>query len=166
MWTLFLVIVVVALLLIACAFIDMPSWRKRAKENSEPSHIEKVREAAFAVIEASLEAEPQKWGIISKGQNVQWLANPKTEIGIWLGGGPTSLFVITKLAKNNTPAERIISDQDKLVPALHIRSRLYTAAMSIASGKLEKIEEKRLSTMVSAFGHVLERSRNNDQTAA
>jgi hypothetical protein len=165
MWTLFLVIVVVALLLIACAFIDMPSWRKRAKENSEPSHIEKVREAAFAVIEASLEAEPQKWEAVCDPAEVMWVVNRKAKLAIYVGDGMRYLYVLTNCEFSGQQPKRC-THSEKLRPPPQIKARLYGVAMKIIQPSLEKQETEKLAAMVSAFNKASERSRNNDQTAA
>jgi hypothetical protein len=61
MWAFYMVILVVALLLIAASFFDFSKLKQRLSKNKEPDYVAQAKEAAFAVIEASLQAEPEKW---------------------------------------------------------------------------------------------------------
>lgn len=157
-----LVIVVVALCLIALAFINKPEWAKRTKENSELPHIEKVREAAFAVIEASLEAEPEKWELICADEVLCWLWNKQSNVAIRPSGG--EVLVNPKADCIGHP--KLGNGSEKFTPSPSAGRRLFKAAFKIIQPTLEDKETKKLAKMVSAFGEVKNRRADNDQAAA
>lgn len=159
-----MIIVICALALIALAFIDKPIWEKRAKENAEPSHIEKVREAAFAVIEASLEAEPENWEPVPFSQTnpeITWLINRQSKTALHLHSDGTALVSINNDFFDGTPIRG-----EKLKPPFHIQRSLYRSAMRVISPALENKEKQRLSQMVSAFGDIIKGDMVNDQATA
>ena len=152
------------LLLMGCLIWDLWDSRKK-KPKITPSHIDQVREAAYAVIEASLQAEPQKWETILNQKLIEWIIHRESGIAIYMGGGVYSLFLMDKLRfRGGNPI--YTNDRDlRYEPPMDIRRRIFTLASKIGAGSAERIEISQLQHMVAAFGHIVERNRN-DQKAA
>jgi hypothetical protein len=160
------VIVAVALFLIVLAFVDRRWLEKRAETKKEPSYIQQVREAAFAVIEASLEAEPDKWEVQLLGAVPEYLVCRKNSLAIYIGNGPERLFVLDGRSLQFGTVRLSVNNADKMTPSERMAQRIYDAAMAIARGQVEKIELARLEQMVSAFGEVVHREKTHDTKAA
>jgi hypothetical protein len=160
-------IVCVAVLLFLGMFVwDRFDANKRTAKKKEQSRIDEVREAAFAVVEASLQAEPEKWGAILHQKTVDWLVNREAKIAIYLGGGTYGVHILDQRRFNNG-YPLYTNDKDfRFEPNQEMRNRLFKAAMAIASGSAEKIETAQLENLVSAFGAVIHREKNNDKAAA
>lgn len=160
-----MVIVGIGLLLIAWAFISDALPQKRSSQEQVQTHMEKVREAAFAVIEASLEAEPEKWKVITFEGQPLWIVNPSAQIAMFIPSHH-SLYVLRNYALDIIGLPRTTEDTMRLDPPSHMRVRLYEAAMKQTKPILEKQETDKLARMVAAFGDIVDRRKNHDQKAA
>ena len=128
-----------------------------AKKKSQPEqqHIDQVREAAFAVILASLEAEPEKWEPTygDKGDVIGLFL--EKEMAIYLYGGPSRLYIL---------ADKKAAEQ--ITPPKAMQAAIYTAAMKIVRGEAEAKEMKRLEDMVDIFSRRIHKEENHDTQAA
>lgn len=166
MGTLLLAILAVGLLLVAIAFLD-GFFQKRSDPNPvEQKHIDVVREAAFAVIEASLMSEPEKWETIfrktDKGKVIA-LTNHPARISIWLCDGPSKLTILRPLHPTDRTWAKNQSEETE--PPRQLKNSIYAAAMKIVSGETERREISNLAKMVECFQQKIE-EKNDDQKAA
>lgn len=160
---LLLIFLIGSLLLIVCVVDSFLDPRKRAQEPAKKKHIDDVRDAAFAVIEASIQSEPEKWKPqFSKRDKKKalWLTNLTAGLALWLPDGPENIFVLRKVGQKFSRRDGEVLEVPKA-----LRPSLYTVAMSIVSGSLEKREISSLNQMVDCFKIALE-EKSNDASAA
>ena len=158
-----MVVVGIALLLIALAFIDHTPLGKRNTPTHDPSIMDQVRDAAFAVVEASLEGEPEKWKVILDEDNkIDCIVCPEHRVAIRMYMGVTGLYVRIgcHFLEDGAPY-----DGEKFTPPMYMRTRIYNAALKLSEPQQEKQEADKLQKMVAAFGSIIDRN-NHDQKAA
>lgn len=162
-----LVIAAIGVLLILIGFIGDGFFgrRKERKERERAANNDMniVREAAYAVIEASLMSEPKLWALVKEpdGRSV-WLTNKKIGLALFLWGGPSNLYILRDLRKDATTAR----PNDKLTPPSSVRNSLYERAHLIVTCRQEEQEKKNLEEMVERFRIKMEENRNHDQEPA
>lgn len=140
----------------------MLGFKKKAPPSPAQSHIDAVREAAFAVIEASLEAEPEKWGVIGE-THALWLWNKSNAVAVYTAVAPMHLHVLVGAMLVKTTVGDLPTGGQRLDPTPRMKINLFNAAMKIAKPHFERKEEERLRQMVERFS---QEDKENDQAAA
>lgn len=146
----FLLFVASAIIL---AWFDMRRWNQNTVQ--EKNIMDEVRDASFAVVEASLKAEPENWQQ-QKSQfsdATAWLANAKSKISLWICRGPEKLYLLKQ-------------DGSKIHPPQSAKNRLYAAAMTIVNEQAEQKEVADLQEMVGRFEYLVKEDNDNDAQAA